>query len=135
MLTAMTCPRKGRRAGEGSAGLLIGVNAGWMAFDGVRALVAGDHVTPRQGPRAGRLGPWASIVRAVGVDPRSTGCKTAIASYGVASLGLAACLVFDVPWSGVSVLSAASVGLLYLPMGTLLNGVAMVLWLGPRSSP
>jgi hypothetical protein len=108
--------------------ILIGLNASWMAFDGLRALIVGDYVTPRRGPSVGRLGPWSSIVRAAGIDPRSRGCKVAVASYGFATLGLLACLLIGFPWARGGVLAAAILGLLYLPVGTMLNGIALILW-------
>jgi hypothetical protein len=33
------------------------VEAGYMATDGIRALVVGDYITPRSGRFAGQLGP------------------------------------------------------------------------------
>ncbi len=56
---------------------------GWMTFDGTRALTTGDYVTPSSGAYAGRLGPWAGIVRAVGIDPRSTVMKASFVLLGV----------------------------------------------------
>lgn len=53
--------------------------AGWMAFDGVRALATGDYVTPSSGPYAGQLGPWSQVVSAVGIPPRSTAMKAIFA--------------------------------------------------------
>lgn len=52
--------------------VLAAVNAGWMLFDGSRALVVGDYVTPSTGEYARQLGPWATLVEAVGLDPCST---------------------------------------------------------------
>jgi hypothetical protein len=37
--------------------LLVAFTAGWMLFDGTRALIVGDYVTPKTGKYAGRLGP------------------------------------------------------------------------------
>jgi len=37
---------------------LAAVEAGWMLFDGSRALIVGDYVTAKSGPYAGQLGPW-----------------------------------------------------------------------------
>jgi hypothetical protein len=42
------------------------------AYDGSRALIVGDYVTPKSGAYAGQLGPWAKLVAAVGIEPRST---------------------------------------------------------------
>ena len=49
--------------------LLIASTAGWMVFDGTRALILGDYVTPQTGDFAGRLGPWSNLVQAVGIEP------------------------------------------------------------------
>ena len=84
--------------------VLVIFNAGWMLFDGTRALIVGDYLTPRTGDRAGRLGPWARVVSAVGLDPRSTPVKLAFVVYGAAALGL---------W--------------YLPVGMAINAVVLVL--------
>lgn len=51
---------------------LVLSQGGWLMFDGGRALITGDYVTPSSGPRAGQLGPWSRIVSAVGLEPRST---------------------------------------------------------------
>ncbi|HLF08680.1 MAG TPA: hypothetical protein VI789_04975 [Dehalococcoidia bacterium] len=64
--------------------------AGWIAFDGMRALIAGDYVEPRSGPYAGQLGLWARLVSAVGVEPRSTLMKAVFAVYGLAWLVITA---------------------------------------------
>ena len=45
--------------------LLVALNAGWMIFDGTRALTVGDYVTAASGDRAGQLGPWATLVKAI----------------------------------------------------------------------
>jgi hypothetical protein len=62
---------------------------GWMTFDGGRALVTGDYITPRTGSHAGQLGPWARLVRIVRIEPRSTLMKTIFVVLGAAWLALA----------------------------------------------
>jgi len=57
---------------------LAATTAGWMVFDGTRAIVVGDYVTID-----GRLGPWANLVSALGVDPRGTGMKVFFVGYGL----------------------------------------------------
>jgi hypothetical protein len=47
------------------------------AVDGVRAFVVGSDLTPASGQHASRLGPWARVVRFVGIAPESTGMKAA----------------------------------------------------------
>ena len=59
---------------------------GWLCFDGSHALLLGDYVTPRSGPGAGQLGPWARLVSAVGLDPRSTTIKCLHLFLGIAWL-------------------------------------------------
>ena len=111
--------------------LLIAINAGYMAFDGARALVVGDYITPGSGEYAGQLGPWAKVVEAAGVDPRSTGMKWGFVGYGV--LALLACLAFalGLPGSWWGMLIMAALGLWYLPFGTVTGVIAIVLLLLP----
>ena len=52
--------------------LLVLIEAGWMAFDGSRALLVGDFITPKSGASAGQLGPWRHLVVWVGLNPRGT---------------------------------------------------------------
>jgi hypothetical protein len=53
-------------------GIAAAFEAGYMVFDGIHALTRGDYVTAAAGDYAGQLGPWATIVAAVGIDPRSS---------------------------------------------------------------
>ena len=52
--------------------ILVAFTAGWMLFDGTRALIVGDYVTPASGEYAGQLGPWSNLVKADGIEPLST---------------------------------------------------------------
>lgn len=100
---------------------------GWMIFDGVRALVVGDYFTPRSGPYAGSLGPWAGLVLRLGIDPRSTAMKVLFVGFGIAWLLVAAGLVFGT--AGILqisiVLSFAT--LWYVPIGSAIALVVLVL--------
>lgn len=104
--------------------LLVG---GFMAADGTRALVAGEYWTPSSGAYAGRLGPWAKAVGAVGVAPRSRGMKIAFVVLGCAWIAGAItwALGFGFAWWCLLLLSIAS--LWYLPVGTLLAVVEVAL--------
>ena len=104
---------------------------GWLAFDGGRALITGDYVTPASGPRAGQLGPWARIVSAVGFEPRSTLIKCLHLSLGIA--WLVGIFVFVVrPASGWWVVLCCGLATLwYLPVGTVVSIVVMGLLLAP----
>ena len=85
--------------------LLSVAEAGWMVFDGGRALTIGDYVTPASGPYAGRLGPWAAIVSAVGIAPRSTTMKVAFVAFGTAWLACAVAFARRVPWAWTAMLA------------------------------
>jgi hypothetical protein len=100
---------------------------GWLTFDGTRALLSGDYVTPRSGSRAGQLGPWAKVISAVGVDPRSTTVKCVHVALGLLWLmGLS--LFLTNTTGGRSALIGCSVfSLWYLPFGTVLGALELVL--------
>ena len=117
--------------------LLSVLEGGWMAVDGSRALIVGDYVTPRTGPSAGRLGPWSRLVSAVGIEPRSTLMKSIHVVLGVTGLALAACFALGVSWARWGLVAWAAATLWYLPVGTLLGLIQIVLLLlleGPRAS-
>lgn len=97
------------------------IEAGWMVFDGTRALTVGDYVTPSEGEHAGQLGPWASVVSAVGIEPRSTGMKIAFVAFGSLWLIATVLFVLRVPGAVWGMLAAAVLSLWYLPVGTVLS--------------
>jgi hypothetical protein len=105
---------------------------GWLTFDGGRALLIGDYVTPASGPRAGQLGPWSRIVSAVGFEPRGSFIKCLHLFLGIAWLiGLTAFVVR--PASGWWVVFCCGVATLwYLPIGTFLSMIVVVLLLTPQ---
>lgn len=107
------------------------LGAGYMVVDGTRALVRGDYFTPTSGEHAGELGPWARIVRAVGVEPRSTGMKAFFVFYGAAWLAVTAAFALGAGWSWVAMLALAIGSLWYLIPGTLLSAVIIALLLVP----
>jgi hypothetical protein len=113
--------------------LLAGFNAAWMTFDGSRALLVGDFVTPKTGAHAGQLGPWSKAVTAVGLAPRSTPVKVAFVLYGLTTLAMLACFHLGFSWARGALLVVLVLGLWYLPIGTVLNAAAIVvlLWLRP----
>lgn len=107
--------------------LLIALNAGWMIFDGARALSVGDYVTPSSGEYAGQLGPWSTLVKAVGIEPRSTFVKAFFVSYGVTAIALTGCYTFGLSWARSALIVVSVLGLWYLPLGTLINILALML--------
>lgn len=107
------------------------LEAGWLAFDGGRALVVGDYVTPSSGPYAGQLGPWATVVSAVGIDPRSTLMKAIHLGLGTTWLVVTTSFVLRMRLAWWGMLVCAVLGLWYLPFGTLLSLAQVVLLLLP----
>ena len=105
-------------------GILIG---GWMAFDGSRAFLKGDYVTPREGAYAGQLGPWASVVRSAGLEPRSSAMKTIFIILGTCWLAATIGHVSGARWSWPALVALSILSIWYLPIGTVLAIVQLVL--------
>jgi hypothetical protein len=107
--------------------VLVFINAGWMLFDGTRALIVGDYVTPKSGEYAGQLGPWAKVVQAVGIHPRSTLMKFIFVLYGLSFLIVMIALLLKVSWAWWGMIIIAVLGLWYLHFGTLINILIIIL--------
>jgi hypothetical protein len=101
------------------------VLGGWLAFDGARALIVGDYVTPATGEHAGQLGPWAGLISRIGIDPRSTLVKAVHLGLGIAFLGAAFGFLLRRPWARAALLTCAVLGLWYLPFGTII-GIVLI---------
>lgn len=114
---------------------LVLLNGGWMTFDGGRALLVGDYITPKTGPHAGMLGPWSRLVQAAGIGPRSTPMKTTFLVYGMLHVGAAVAFVLGLSSAWVVLLALAVLGLWYMPFGTLINLIVIVLLLLPTLRP
>ena len=108
--------------------------AGWLAFDGTRALIVGDFITPSSGPYAGQVGPWRHLVEAVGIDSRGTTMKLVFAVYGWTWLLIAAAFARGAPRSRTAMLIAATGALWFLPFGTVcsLVQIAVLVWFRAR---
>lgn len=109
--------------------LLAMLVGGWMAFDGLRALILGDYVTAAQGPYAGQLGPWAALLGALGIDPRSLAVKLLLAGLGITWLASALGHAAGLRWAAWALLICAACCLWYLPFGTLAGLADIVLLL------
>ena len=109
--------------------VLVAFTAGWMLFDGTRALITGDYVTPASGEYAGQLGPWSNLAKAVGIEPRSTLMKLIFVGYGLAALVVVACFVFGLAWSRTAMIVICFLGLWFLPIGTITNLISLILLL------
>lgn len=98
-----------------------------MFADGLRAFVLGDYVTPSSGEYAGELGPWADVLRAVGLEPRSVVIKTIFVAYGLTTLIAVTGFAINQPWARNFLIVMAVLGLWYLPIGTGTNMIALIL--------
>jgi hypothetical protein len=112
--------------------LLIASSASWMIFDGTRALILGDYVTPQTGEYAGQLGPWANLVKVFGLEPRSLGMKLIFIAQGLATLIAVIYYLRNKSRARSGLLIAVLLGLWYLPVGTLMNLTALILMLLTR---
>ena len=107
------------------------IEGGWMCFDGGRALIVGEYVTPGSGRYAGQLGPWSKVVSAVGIEARSTLMKSIFLIFGLAWLGIMVCFGLALEWAWWGMLVCAIAASWYLPFGTLLSLIQIVLLLLP----
>lgn len=116
---------------------LAGVTAGWMAFDGTRALVTGDYVTPSSGEHKGELGPWTGLVEAVGIEPRSTTMKVIFVAYGASWLAVVGAYLRGLAWAPRGMVVAAAGSLWYLWIGTVsgLVQLGLLILIRGRSDP
>lgn len=116
--------------------LLAFVEGGWLAFDGGRALLVGDYVTPSSGEHAGQLGPWSRVVSAVGLDPRSGLVKSLHLVIGVSWLVFMVGFALGRTWAWWGMMACAVATLWYLPFGTLLSLIQIgLLLLSPLRAP
>ena len=104
---------------------------GWFAFEGGRALVVGDYITPNSGTYVGQLGPWSKVVSAVGIEPRSTLMKSIFLVFGLVWIGITICFILKLHWAWWAMLIAAGGSLWYLPFGTLHGILQIILLLLP----
>ena len=111
--------------------VLAFVEGGWLAFDGGHALVTGEYVTPKSGQYAGQLGPWSKLVSAVGIAPRSTLMKLIHVALGMTWVVVIACFIWGLPWAWWGMILCAVAGLWYLPFGTMLSVIQVVLLMLP----
>jgi hypothetical protein len=103
------------------------LDGAWMLFDGVHALVVGDYVTPRSGPHAGQLGPWSKVVSWLGIKPRSTRMKATFVAFGLAFLATSAAFAVGRDWAARALMVLAASTLWYLPVGSSISLLLLVL--------
>ena len=98
-----------------------------MLFDGTRALIVGDYVTPTSDEYAGQLGPWSSLVQGIGIEPRSTLMKSVFVLYGALALAALAAYLLGYAWARSALIVMCILGLWYLPLGTVTNLIVLAL--------
>jgi hypothetical protein len=113
-------------AGWLAAGLSF-LEAAYMIIDGSRALATGSYITPKRGQYAGQLGPWAGLVRRLGIDPNGRGMKRAFLVYGTVWIAIAVGFLSGFSWGWAAMLAAAVGSLWYLTAGTMISAAVMVL--------
>lgn len=97
------------------------LNGGWMIADGIRVITTGAYFGTE-------LGPWAGLLRRLGLEPLRMG-PVFVALGAVWILGCV--LIFAAPTAGAWVLAGAGVATLwYLPIGTAISVLTLVtlLW-------
>lgn len=109
--------------------LLTLLNAGYMAFDGARALILGDYLRPQSGEYAGQLGPWATLVGSIGIDPMSTAMKSTFLLLGIYGLIAIAAFAFNPRRSWKLLFAFSTLTLWNLMFGTISSTLALVLLL------
>lgn len=97
-----------------------------MVVDGTRALVVGDYFTVE-----GELGPWAPLVGALGIDPRSSAMKAFFVAYGAAWIVGAGLWAMGRARRAVPIAFAAG-ALWYLVVGTVASIVQLALLAGEK---
>jgi hypothetical protein len=97
---------------------LATITGAYMLADGLRCLATGSYFGPG-------LGPWSTIVRGVGIEPRSGGMASAFVTFGLAWLVAAVLLARSRGRLPIIVLAVAT--LWYAPVGTIVALVEIAL--------
>jgi hypothetical protein len=95
------------------------INAGYMTFDGARAIITGDYIRPKEGEYAGQLGPWTKLVEKIGIDPMSTFMKSIFVLFGIVGLFITVCFALNFPWAWKAMLIYNICSLWNLYFGTM----------------
>ncbi len=92
--------------------------AAWMIFDGSWALAFGDYVISASGSPSGKAAPWARLLSAVGIEPRSRWMKATFVAYGLVWLVVLTAFAAGSDWAWAPMLFLALGSLWYLHVGT-----------------
>ncbi|MEO7415245.1 MAG: hypothetical protein ABIZ81_18020 [Opitutaceae bacterium] len=112
--------------------LIAFLMGGWLTFDGTHAFVTGDYVTPKSGPNAGQLGPWSRVIATVGISPRGNSAKALHVILGCCWLAGLTAFVIRPSFGWYALAGSSVLSLWYLPIGTALSIVELVLLFLPQ---
>lgn len=102
--------------------------AGWMVFDGTRALLIGTYFGEP-------IGPWRYFVEPLGIEPKSTLMKSFFVVYGASWLAVVAAYLLRAGWASKAMVAAAAGVLWYFPFGTVFGAAQLVLFALMRRRP
>ena len=105
--------------------LIAMVVGGWMIFDGIHVLSTGKYFGPE------KPGPWSDVVASIGLDPFRFGILFIV--LGLLWLLFLTAMLLHQPWAWYAALVTTILTLWYLPVGTVLSLVYIVLLLVFRS--
>ena len=105
------------------------LNAGYMTYDGTRAIITGDYIRPKTGEYAGQLGPWTKLAEGIGIDPMSTSMKSIFIVFGVTGLVITVCFALGYNWAWKAMLIFNICALWNLFFGTASSTIQIVLLL------
>ena len=112
--------------------LLAVLEAGWIAFDGARALMTGNYLKPRLGAYGGQLGEWTRVASALGAPPRSAAAKWALIGYGMVWLSAILAFARGAGWAWWAMFVAAGGALWYSSLVVPISLAQMLLLLAAR---
>ena len=95
------------------------LNGGWMLFDGIHVLVKGKYFGPPE------PGPWSKVVAKVGLNPFSLGPVFVV--LGVLWITAVFGILLGASWAWLLALIVAIFSLWYIPVGTILSVVVIII--------
>lgn len=98
---------------------------GYVIFDGLHRLITGSFFGPG-------LGPWAAVLRAVGIDPLAMGLPFVI--LGALWILFFLLVLIDSSWGFYGGLALAALTLWYLPIGTVFSVMYLIILLKYRTN-
>jgi hypothetical protein len=98
--------------------VLSAINGLWMLIDGIYVMLNGKYIGPE------KPGPWASLVGFTGIDVFKLGPLFVV--FGIAWLTFGGAVYIDASWSRLFGIILSVLTLWYLPFGTLISIVVLL---------